>query len=84
MLNASAFSSRTELETHVKTLAAPASEALSGTKEELKQLHLSHGQTVHGVRVIANDYEVSTVTPHPKRGEAITRIDGRAIIHKNK
>lgn len=83
MINASNFAYRVELDRHVQTLAvenlAIEERIISGTIEELKKLSLSHGQNVYGMRVVAIDYKVSNVTPFQKRGDAVSRIDGRAI-----
>lgn len=83
MINASNFAYRVELDRHVQTLAvenlAIEERIISGTIEELKKLSLSHGQSVYGMRVVASNYKVSNVTPFQKRGEAVSRIDGRAI-----
>jgi hypothetical protein len=87
MINASNFASRIELDTHVKTLAvdsmAVEEKIINGSIEELKKLFLSHGQEVYGMRVVASDYKVSKIEPFPKRGDAVSRLDGRAIKMKN-
>lgn len=83
MINAKDFKNREHLETHVSTLDMNSvlieDRVITGTMEELKVLHLSHGQTVYDMRVIASDYQVSNATPQKKRGEGISRLDGRAI-----
>lgn len=83
MINAREFKKREDLDIHVMTLdvnsIAVEDRVIQGTMEELKVLHLSHGQNVYEMRVIASDYQVSNATPQKKRGEGISRLDGRAI-----
>lgn len=88
MIEAKNFTLRKDLEDHVQstdinTLAFD-DRVISGTIEELKKLHLSQGQSVYGMRVVATDYQVSNITPFKQRGEFTSRIDGRAIkLNKN-
>lgn len=83
MIQASQFSNRETLETHVQALDMSTilveDRVISGTIDELKQLFLSHGQNVYDFKVIASDYQVRDVAPFQKRGEATSRLDGRAI-----
>jgi hypothetical protein len=49
---------------------------ITGSVVELKELRLSHGQTIWGVQVVASDYQVNN-NPRVKRGKRLpTKLNG--------
>lgn len=77
------FTTRKDLETAVQ-LEKP--DVIEGTVSELQSLHLRHGQSVHGVAVIATDHKDNKRQPNTAfRGVAtMSKINGQVINTKIK
>lgn len=58
-IQAKEFSRRKDLEEYIKGKygSTETSDAIEGTKEELRRLHLKHGSFVWGVRCTETDYK---------------------------
>lgn len=58
---------------------------IEDTTENLKKLHLKHGQQVYGVSVVATDFVEKESMPRPKRGKLFdSKINGQTIIKNAK
>jgi hypothetical protein len=70
---ASDYASREDLETAITNNLGKTTDrkdaSIVGTTAELLKVQLSHGQSVWGVAVVADDYQIPPVVDKPQRGE---------------
>lgn len=65
---ASDYATRESLETAISGFGYTTGYVIGGTIAELKTLHLSHGQSIHSVPVVALDYVLPQKKEKPSRG----------------
>ena len=68
-IKASTFTTREELDQHVRSLPSTEEHTISGTTEELARLHLSHTTIVFGVPCTVSDFVPKEPQERPYRGE---------------